>query len=108
MKTIVEIPDSLFAAAKAIADAQGSTFQQLIEEGLRTVVERRPRTGARFRLRDGSFRGQGLQARTSWPVPHPGTQTVYCRSTLRVSGTTTASSISVATDVVGRSSYGTA
>ena len=66
MKTTVEIADSLLAAAKSTADARGLTLRELIEEGLRSVLERERLQATRFRLRDGSFGGQGLQADIDW------------------------------------------
>jgi hypothetical protein len=65
MKTTVEIADSLFDEAKACAEARRVSLRQLIEEGLRAVIERE---GVRkpFRLRDGSFGGQGLKEDLSW------------------------------------------
>jgi hypothetical protein len=66
MKTTVEIADSLFAEAKSLAEAAGLSLRQLIEEGLRNVLECR-QTKTRFTLRDGSFRGKGLRADLSWP-----------------------------------------
>jgi hypothetical protein len=67
MKTTVDIPDSLFAEAKASAEVRGLTFRQVIEEGLRAVLDQQRRPARRFRLRDGSFGGRGRQAGLSWP-----------------------------------------
>jgi len=65
VKTTVEIADSLFEEAKAVARARRVPLRELIEEGLRTVVRlETPRK--KFKLRDGSFRGQGLQGNLSW------------------------------------------
>jgi hypothetical protein len=49
MKTTVEIPDDLYRRAKAEAKLRGCKLNDLIEEGLRLVLEsprktRRPRT----------------------------------------------------------------
>ncbi len=66
MKTTVDISDSLFQEAKACADDRGVTFRQLIEEGLRTVIEHQRKPKRRFRLRDESFGGEGLQNGMSW------------------------------------------
>jgi hypothetical protein len=66
MKTTVEIADSLLAEAKSFADTAGVSLRQVIEEGLRKVIESRP-PAAQFTLRDGSFRGKGLRADLSWP-----------------------------------------
>ena|SRR5579872_2341922 len=67
MKTTVEISDSLFQAAKACAESRGVPMRQIIEEGLRTVIQQRMSSRKPFRLRDGSFRGKGLQGELSWP-----------------------------------------
>ena len=67
MKTTVEIADSLFAEAKAYSEAHGLSFRELLEESLRTTLQRNRRGVKRFRLRDGSFRGQGLREDLSWP-----------------------------------------
>ena len=60
MKTTIDIADSLFAEAKAVAAEQGTTLRSLIEEGLRLTVARRRKAGA-FRLRDAGFAGDGLR-----------------------------------------------
>jgi len=63
MKTTVEIADPLFHQAKALAAEEGITFRDLVEAGLRSVVEAGRKAAAEpFRLRDGSFKGgRGLQ-----------------------------------------------
>jgi hypothetical protein len=66
MKTTVDIADGLFAEAKECAARQGVSFRTLVEEGLRTVVDRAKPKGAPFRLGDGSFGGQGLAEERSW------------------------------------------
>lgn len=64
----VEIPDSLLAEANAIAAREGRTLSDLVEEGLRAVVQSRsPKSSQPFRLRDGSFKGgRGLQPGVRW------------------------------------------
>ena len=61
MKTTVEISDPLLSEAKAAAARQHRTLRELIEEGLRRVLERPSRPRA-FKLRDASFKGRGLNA----------------------------------------------
>ncbi len=39
MKTTVEIPDNLFRQAKALAAMRGRKLKDLVEDGLRRVVE---------------------------------------------------------------------
>jgi len=40
MKTTIELPDDLHRRAKAAAARRGSTLKELIEEGLRLVIQR--------------------------------------------------------------------
>ncbi len=64
MKTTVEISDSLLEEAKAYAASRRVPFREVLEEGLRAILQQeRPRG---FRLRDGSFGGHGLQTDLSW------------------------------------------
>jgi hypothetical protein len=67
MKTTVDLPDSLFQEAKACAEARGVSFRQIIEEGLRAVIQPAGKPG-RFHLRDGSFGGPGLSNPQDWPA----------------------------------------
>jgi len=67
MKTTVDIPDSLFAEAKACAESRGVPFRQIIEDGLRAVIQERQGVRTAFKLRDGSFGGEGLRTALSWP-----------------------------------------
>ncbi len=60
MKTTIEIADSLFLSAKAIAAREKTTVRALAEQGLRHVVESMNQP-EQFRLRKASFRGNGLQ-----------------------------------------------
>lgn len=60
MKTTVEIPDALFAEAKRVAAEEGTTLRELVEAGLREVVQRRRRPRP-FRLRDAGLGGRGLR-----------------------------------------------
>lgn len=45
MKTTIEMPDDLYRQAKAEAALRGRRLKDLVEEGLRLVIES-PRTGA--------------------------------------------------------------
>ncbi len=60
MKTTVEIAEDLLRQAKVVAGKDRITLRALIEEGLRWALSKRRRRG-RFKLRDASVRGKGLQ-----------------------------------------------
>ena len=74
MKTTVDIPDSLFQEARACAESRGLSFRQVVEEGLRAVIQQGKKTRKPFRLRDGSVEGDGLQDNLSWTEIR---QTIY-------------------------------
>ena len=61
MKTTVELSDELAVAAKTHAARKGITLRSLIERGLRLAMST-DRKRRRFRLRDRSVAGRGLQA----------------------------------------------
>jgi hypothetical protein len=61
IKTTVEIPETLMAQARRLAQRRGVTLRTLIEEGLQHIVTSERRRPA-FRLRDASFTGEGLHA----------------------------------------------
>ena len=44
MKTTVEVPDELYRLAKAEAALRGRKFRELVEEGLRLVIQTPPVT----------------------------------------------------------------
>ena len=58
MKTTVDISDPLFRQAKAAAEAGSGTMRELIEDGLRFVLQKR-RTAARAKFRLGRLPTQG-------------------------------------------------
>ena len=47
-----------------MAAARSTTLRQIIEEGLRNVIETKQEQP--FRLRDGSFGGQGMLRKMTW------------------------------------------
>ena len=61
MKTTLDIADPLFAEAKRIAARDGETLRSLVEQGLRKVIAERSRKAKPFKLRDASFKGDGLR-----------------------------------------------
>ena len=60
MKTTIEIPNSLLEEARKLASQEGTTVRALVETGLRRVLAERKKRG-RFKLRNASFTGNGLQ-----------------------------------------------
>jgi Arc/MetJ family transcription regulator len=60
MKTTIDIPDALFKAAKRQAAREGTTLRAVIERALRQALGARGEA-SRFRLRDASVGGRGLQ-----------------------------------------------
>jgi hypothetical protein len=66
MKTTVEISDALFREAKRYAAAHELTFREVLETGLRAVVEKK-RSAKPFKLRDASFTGKGTATGHAWP-----------------------------------------
>jgi hypothetical protein len=59
MKTTIELSGPLLARAKRLAAAQSTTLRELVEAGLRQVLEERSRAST-FVLRDASVGGKGL------------------------------------------------
>jgi hypothetical protein len=60
MKTTLEISDPLLREARKIATRDNTTLRALVEQGLRQVVAEKKKDKP-FRLRDASFKGDGLQ-----------------------------------------------
>jgi len=60
MKTSIEISDSLFKRARALAARDGRSLRELVEAGLRLVIERDEKS-PQFHLRDASVGGRGLK-----------------------------------------------
>jgi hypothetical protein len=60
MKTSVDVSDPLLNRARELAAREGRSLRELIEEGLRMVLERHESTGE-FRMRDASVGGRGLR-----------------------------------------------
>lgn len=68
MKTTVEISEDLFARTREIAQREGTTLRNLIEEGLRTALAKREQKTS-YRWPDLSVSGEGLApeiAEGSW------------------------------------------
>jgi hypothetical protein len=65
MKTTLDLPDSLFLEAKACARSRGVPFRQIVEEGLRAIIQSKASAGA-FRMRDGSFGDVSRRSPREW------------------------------------------
>lgn len=61
MKTSVDISDPLFEQAKKHAADSKTTLRELIERGLRLILEQDRNRQTEFSLRDASVAGNGLQ-----------------------------------------------
>jgi len=64
MKTTIEIADSLLVEARRLAASRSTSLRQIIEEGLRKVIETKPQQP--FQLRDGSFGSGGMRRKMTW------------------------------------------
>ena len=60
MKTTVEVPDELYRRAKAEAALRGRKLRDLVEEGLRLVLEAPHRAGRRSNLAGLTKRARGM------------------------------------------------
>lgn len=60
MKTTIDIPDGLLAEVQEIVQRDGTTLKALTLEGLRKVLAERNAPKKPFKLRDCSFKGDGL------------------------------------------------
>jgi hypothetical protein len=68
VKTTIEISDPLLRQVRKLAASEGVTLRMLVERGLRRVLSETKRATS-FKLRQASFKGEGLQADhhdTSW------------------------------------------
>jgi hypothetical protein len=61
MKTTLDISDPLLRDARKIAAREGTTLRTLVEQGLRQVVAAKKKPNKPFRLRQVTFRGNGLR-----------------------------------------------
>lgn len=61
MKTTVDIAPALLEEAKRAAAERGVTLKELLETGLRQVLESGGRRERKYVFRTHTFRGQGLQ-----------------------------------------------
>ena len=61
MKTTMEISDPLLEEAKRVAARESTTLRELVETGLRMVLQQRRGRQPRFGLRDARVDGRGLR-----------------------------------------------
>lgn len=61
MKTTIDIADSLFQQTKQVAAAEGTTVRELVEVGLRALLDKRQARSVPFKLKRASVKGKGLQ-----------------------------------------------
>lgn len=61
MKTTVNLPDELLRQAQELARRERTTLKELIETGLRSVLEQRTGSEPGFVLEDVSVDGTGLR-----------------------------------------------
>ena len=64
MKTTVNLPPSLVAKAKRHALEHGITLREIIERGIQLIISNNESL-KKFKLRDGSVAGNGLQSKMS-------------------------------------------
>lgn len=57
MKTTIDVSDALMLRAKSVAQQRQTTLRQLVEEGLRHVLQEQQGSATGFTLRDASVGG---------------------------------------------------
>ncbi len=62
MKTTIDIAESLLAESKLVAEREHTTLRELVQEGLRKVVQERKSASQPYRLPAVVFGGGGFQA----------------------------------------------
>ena len=68
VKTTVDITTPLFHEAKKYASTHGLSLRQVIESGLRRVLDARQPAATPFRLQKKTFKGEGLANDADWPA----------------------------------------
>lgn len=61
MKTTIDISDGLFASVRKLAARNKTTFKSLVEIALRRLLDQEKNSDGKFKLRNASVRGKGLQ-----------------------------------------------
>jgi hypothetical protein len=67
MKTTVELPDAMLHSVKRYAATHGMTMREVLETGLRHVLNSEPTSSKPFRLKRCIVKGKGLAQEESWP-----------------------------------------
>jgi hypothetical protein len=66
VRTSFDLPDSLLAEAKRLANKRKVPLRELIEEGLRMVLAQQRKSAQPFRIKDCSYGSLGLVEGLSW------------------------------------------
>lgn len=66
MRTSVDIPDPLLRRAKKLARERGTTLRALVLDGLARVLAGGAAPAKRYRVKDCSFKGDGLVEGLQW------------------------------------------
>ena len=61
VKTTIDIADPLLDRAKKLAAERGSTLREVVEDALRDLLSRETPQRRKFKVRDASVGGKGLQ-----------------------------------------------
>jgi len=77
MKMTLDIADPLLREAEQLAARDGTTLRELVEQGLRQVVEERGRKTTGFKLRDASVGGNGLTEEFKNATPDQWLEAMY-------------------------------
>ena len=65
MKTTIDISDPLFERARRLAAKKGKTFREIVETAL-SLFLKAEENARPFKLKDGSFKGNGLVEGLQW------------------------------------------
>jgi len=66
VKTTIELPDALYREAKEYAARHGIPMREIMERGLRAVLNESGPAARRFRLKTVTTKGEGLVSEGDW------------------------------------------
>jgi hypothetical protein len=66
VKTTIELPDALYREAKEYAARHGIPMREIMERGLRAVLNESGPATRRFRLKTVTTKGEGLVSEGDW------------------------------------------